>query len=72
MVRIRCINPNCTNAPKGFQWDESLYVDSGGGIAQPHEPGAVRIAVTCPHCLAEMAVWVRGAKTRDSIVRDLK
>lgn len=71
MIRVRCINPNCSAPSKTFQWDETKYVDSDGGIAQPDEPGAIRIVVCCPYCQTEMGVWVKKARMKDSIVRDL-
>jgi len=69
MVIIKCINPNCTAPNRKFEWDESQHVEAGGGIAQPHEAGAVRVIAVCKYCGTENAVWVRHAKKSDSLTR---
>lgn len=69
MVRIKCVNPNCTSPSKSFEWDESKYVKPGGGIAQPHEPGTVRVIAVCP-CGTENIVWVKQAKTDEEVMRE--
>lgn len=67
MIRIKCSNPNCTSPIKSFGWDETAEVDHSGGMAQPHERGAVRVIVVCPCCGTENAVWVKGIKREDVV-----
>ncbi len=67
MITIRCINPECKAPNRKFQWDESKY---GEGLAQPHEPGAVRVIAVCP-CGTKNAVWVRGLK-KDKLDRVMR
>ena len=67
MIHIKCSNPNCTSPIRAFDWDETAEVDDSGGIAQPHERGAVRVIAVCPFCAAENVVWVKGIKLADVV-----
>lgn len=69
MVRIKCVNQNCTGPAKSFEWDESRRLKRGGGIASPHAEGAVRLTVVCPHCGTNNVVWVTGVKLDINLTR---
>ena len=65
MVRIKCINSNCTSPTKSFDWDDRPH----GGIAAPHAEGAKRVAARCSYCRTENYVWVKDARQSDQITR---
>jgi hypothetical protein len=69
MVRIKCVNLNCTSPTKSFDWDETKRVNPGGGVAQPHEPGAVRVSAVCPFCSAENLIWLKNVKRNQPLFR---
>lgn len=69
MIRIRCVNPKCTAPAKTFAWDETGHVGPGGGIAQPHAPGAKSLIITCPYCATEQKIWLTGLNENDPITR---
>lgn len=69
MIRVKCSNPNCTSPTRSFDWDETAEVVDSGGIAQPHERGAVRVIAVCPFCVAENVVWVKGIEADDVIIK---
>lgn len=72
MLRVKCINPNCT-APEGkFTWDERAHVNRYGGVAQPDEPEALSFLVDCPYCGIENKVWLKKVKRDESVTRRLK
>jgi hypothetical protein len=69
MLRIKCVNPECTGPAKKFDWDESRRLKQGGGIATPHEAGAVRVAVACPYCQTENVVWLKKVQKNTGVAR---
>ena len=72
MLRIKCINPNCT-APEGkFAWDERARVNGGSGVAQPGESGALSFIADCPYCGTENKIWLKKVKQNDSVTRGIK
>ena len=67
MIRIKCVNPNCT-APDGkFFWDERAHVEGGGGLAKPGENGAVSFVAECPYCGTENKIWLKKVKEEDIV-----
>lgn len=69
MIRIKCVNPNCT-APDGvFSWDERAHVEGGGGLAEPGDVGAVSFIAECPHCGTENKIWLKKVKEEDAVTR---
>lgn len=71
MLRIKCVNTKCTGSTKSFEWEESRRLESGGGIAAPYAEGAVRLIVTCPHCMTDNVVWVTKLKFNFDVIRDM-
>ena len=72
MVIVKCVNLNCSAPHRKFEWDESEHVEAGGGIAQPHEAGAVRVIAVCPFCASENAVWVKNVNKPDAVLRNVR
>ncbi len=70
MIRIKCINPQCSSPTKSFEWDETAELAEGGELARPHEKGAVRLSVTCPYCGTDNLVWVKGALLDDIVAEE--
>ncbi len=69
MIRIKCINPQCSSPTKSFEWDETTELGKDGALATPHEKGAVRVVAVCPWDGTENVVWVKGAKTDNTVWR---
>jgi hypothetical protein len=68
MIRISCVNANCT-APDGvFSWDEGASVEGGGDLAEPGEEGAVSFVAECPYCGTENKIWLSRVK-KENVVR---
>jgi hypothetical protein len=67
MIRINCINPNCSSPTKSFEWDETTELEEGGSLANPGEKDAVRVLVTCPYCGTDNVVWVKGVLLDDIV-----
>jgi hypothetical protein len=67
MIRIKCINPNCSSPTKSFEWDETTELEEGGSLAKPGEEDAVRVLVTCPYCGTDNVVWVKGVLLDDIV-----
>lgn len=69
MTTIQCLNPDCPSPTKTFEWDETQYVQKGGGVAMPHADGAKRIIAYCPRCGTENVIWVHRLKPNQIIFR---
>ena len=69
MVRIKCVNPECTGPGKRFDWDESPQLGVGGKLAEPHAEGAVSLEATCPHCGTSNKVWFTKVKRNVGLAR---
>lgn len=69
MIRIKCVNSDCSSPDGKFDWDESLYVDEGGGVAAAREPGAKRVVAVCSYCAAQNGVWLKGVRKPDQLRR---
>ncbi|HEY7546635.1 MAG TPA: hypothetical protein VID27_17220 [Blastocatellia bacterium] len=68
MIRIKCVNSNCSSPDGKFDWDESPH-DAGGGLSAPREPGAKRVIAICPYCSTQNAVWLKSVKKKDQLRR---
>ena len=64
MIRIKCINPNCT-APDGiFEFDE---VSVGAtGPSSYGAPSAMRYVINCPYCGTKNIVWLEQSASSAS------
>lgn len=69
MIRIKCVNPNCTAPDGAFPWDERAHVEDGGRLAEPGEEGAVSFVAECPYCGTENKIWLKRVKKEDSVTR---
>jgi hypothetical protein len=48
MIRVKCINPECSAPDKIFEFDERSV--GAIGPAKPNEEGAAWYIITCPFC----------------------
>ena len=72
MIRIKCVNPNCT-APEGkFLWDERAHVEGSEGVAEPGDPDAVAFIVECPHCGHENKIYLKLPNKEELVKRVFK
>ncbi len=69
MIRIKCVNKDCSSPDKKFEWDESPHIEKGGGVAAAREPGAKRVIAICSYCGAQNGVWLRNVKKKDTLRR---
>ncbi len=70
MIRIKCVNPRCTAPERKFLWDERAHVETGGGPAEPSDPGAVAFVAECPYCGTENKIWLSQGK-KDDLVKKI-
>lgn len=69
MIRIKCVNKNCSGPTKSFDWDESPHVEDGGRVAAPRESGAKQVIAVCSYCGEQNKVWLKGVRKKDTIRR---
>lgn len=67
MLRIKCVNTKCTG--KSFEWDEKRRLAQGGRVAAPHAEGAVRVVVSCSHCMTDNVVWLLRVQKNVRVAR---
>jgi hypothetical protein len=58
MIRIRCINPNCTAPDRIFSWNERPHLQADGRLARKGDDGAVSFVERCPFCATKNKFYV--------------
>jgi hypothetical protein len=66
MLRIQCLNPNCTAPDRIFTWNERPHLLAEGKLAQEGDDGAVSFVVQCKHCGTKNKIYVTKLKTEDA------
>jgi hypothetical protein len=57
MIRIRCVNRNCTSPEGIFEIDENEF--GAEAPAKSGEDGARQYIIKCPFCGTENLVWMK-------------
>ena len=66
MLRILCINPNCTAPDRIFTWNERPHLQAEGKLAQEGDDDAVSFVVQCKYCGTKNKIYVTKLKTEDA------
>jgi hypothetical protein len=57
MIKIKCVNTNCTSPDGTFEFDEALFGATGPG--NEGEPDSQPFVIECHYCHTNNLVWLK-------------